>query len=194
MDIPPISSKNLPLTSPQGPAVRSQRKLASIFWIFGVLCFCVIGATCVFFFPRSPLYAWRHAILPMVLGREYVVAQMGEVGEQYFDVKIIQARLLKPGRIVITFRDHNPLIFGISPFIPKGTVRHAEFRIPNIPTDPEIENAMPPLPRGTHLGVSIIYDDALGDGTMNVPRDESEWQMLFARGLWGVTSFDQMTL
>ena len=194
MDVAAASFNNLWLIPSRWREVRSQNKWVGLYWIVGILCFIVVGVACALFSPRSPLYAWRHAILPMVLGREYVVAQMGEVGEQYFDVKIIQARLLKPGRIVITFRDHAPLIFGISPFIPKGTVRHAEFRIPNIPTDAEIEDAMPPLPRGTLLGVGIIYDDALGDGTMNVTREESEWQMLFARGLWGVTSFDQMTL
>ena len=114
--------------------------------------------------PMEPWYAWKGVVSQYITGGEYILADAGVMGDNYFDIIVHRAYLRKPGWLVFSAvyfaNDKNcSEIFEISDYLPAGNVKDATIRVPNIPPN-QLEDTtnQPALPPGTQIIVSIVYD------------------------------------
>lgn len=119
--------------------------------------------------PMEPWYAWKKVVAQYVTGGEYVVAEGGAMGENYFEIIVHDAYLKRPGWIVVS-TVYNEMdikcneIFGKSDLLPAGKIHNATIRIPNImPAELEDTTNQPALLPGAAVSVSLVYDNGSGD-------------------------------
>ena len=124
--------------------------------------------------PMEPWYWWKGVVAQYITGGEYIIAEAGTMGDDYFDIIIHKAYLRKPGWIVVSAvyfaNDKNcSEIFGTSKLLPAGKVSEATIRVPNLhPTELEDTTNQPALPPGNLVTINIAYDTE-DSGVFNYP-------------------------
>lgn len=144
--------------------------------------------------PLEPWYWWKGVVAQYITGREYIVADAGVMGDDYFDIIVHKARLRKPGWIVVSAvyfpNDKNcNEVFGVSDYLPQGTVSNATIRIPNITmTNLDGTTDQPALPPKTQVIVTIAYDtDGSGEFKNPIFVTDKNGDRIFAKTVIGVT-------
>lgn len=186
---PSVSSAGMHPISVTSSKIITQRMIP---WIVSGFVSCIVFLVILAIMPIEPWYAWKRVVGQYVTGSEYILADAGAMGEDYFDIVIHKAYLRRPGWIVVSalYNDSDVRcgeIFGKSEILPAGTVTNATIRIPNITPDILEETTnQPAIPAGTSVTVGIVYDDGDGDFTNPQLVRDKTGALIFARTKIGV--------